>query len=1250
MHKMKGGVDMKDYKIEDVLGSKLKQFTTIMGQHRTNFEPFLLKNMDPKASIGFVADAANATPNDISYEFTQYIIAASAAFGIIEKPDVRRSSLLSETVDNLNKIFDIFIDPSIKALTPNTSLNKLEFNQLPYQHNNKDIQFLLPGFHVFDYSGDIYPTFSDRTDNAFVLLIRYLYHFIALLDTNNLNARTVIDFLSQDNLTFNKYLNETIKLFRYPNVVYPDAPDLSSISENNVRNAILMGLTAVAEQIINKFNKLTPSNINVSNLYKVIESFDGKPGVGNNNENANVKKFVHDLGVDTSKVDDIASSMKNIKSASSIDTADKTALALTDDQIKLYIQDGLYNPIYLDNSKVAETVNADIFENPEELASSASSSSSSSSGTNKGKPGGKIFSTSRTNVPTSGTGLPPSLEFLYGPRYTDSSIEKRSLITYNYQGDKSKNKHPLKAKSNIVANANVSALKLYVDNLKQLDASPSTADYSKNPIRAALLGLLNYYIKNNVDFPDTYDLSSDIDVIRKSMKNAVETYKKIDARLKIIPGTDIKGPLTEIKKAFVNEFALTIGETFTRPPNAPTDKNNLTVPEIKNFYNKYVAVDPFYNTFFNLIHDTNGIMKIVPIDQAVDKSDSELSKYRLNVKKIEGYSLLSAQVGGQGRFGDIVFVTYVPDFNSDVGGLWISKTKRIPHEELEKIGPEALRNIVRTVYSDISTDPKFVVIYGEQVNPKEVIARVSRFITFPIDYKSYYKSIMDRAISGTEFKITPRWVSNENMLKEHVLRSLSDWVREGDVFVRKGPNGEIIDENTGDACSLINIVQAECLQFLDACARSDSATFPEACKEMFDFDFMTNFEKNPSINDLKDQVVKINPMIAFEILNKFRFGSYLQEEPVFPFKGFRRFKVQSVGDWLRELFEGNDRCSKPSAPIHNPCNPIPLREQLGEVSQRIMDMAGDPKYYPFFNYLDMLVEWVNANPQVLNKEEDRDPGSYRVYPKVDDSYNTYDYISPYKVVYGRLQSRLCGLERLKANIANEISGSNAHSVISNITGVPLGIEMPLNRSMFTYPTPYYGVTSSIAIGGATNSAVYGLEEQLQSINYGYGYRLFNSIYEELLNVMQNMTKTSTIGQRDKSCNGPQRTYRSIHLKNESKMEIENKLEKFRKLEEDLRKQLVSLVKKNQLYQASRGYVNPYKVPDEDFESVLKKHSNLLNLSAAYNKRAINLIDVFQTISKAIISKLEENNPGVGMGVTTTNGSLYGIKRPMSMNY
>ena len=772
-------------------------------------------------------------------------------------------------------------------------------------------------------------------------------------------------------------------------------------------------------------------------------------------------------------------------------------------------------------------------------------------------------------------------------------------------------------------------------------------DTNSNIAKIIALTIVYDIILGNTDYP-TVPLRT----VAQDIKKALEGYQYVSVRIKNIPITDYSTGFSIFRDAFVSEFTLFTSKYLTynqttkqletisgpHPPGETRSvvprgvkKRTLADPDIKDFYKNVVVSNPgFYEKFFNLVRTTRTSLGEpsgeVPITEAQDiTDDATLSKYRLNVRKEMGRRYLTgSQMGG--LFGDIILITLMPDYPTDgsIKDLWVTRSIRIAQAKLTARGPDAIRYLIRTIYNTPITETT-ITVYDARIPLQEIAKIISLRGYFPINYQEYFKWILGQAI-GKESILPPTWKESEYRLSEHILREASEWSREDNTFVRRKKDGTVVQEEPGDNCALFDESTRVCIDFFGQCLTSNENDFPEACSKLFEFKFKDlDFEVNTGMNKLKEEIMKINPIIAFAILKQFRFGSYLAEESSDPFFGFRRYKVQSVGSWLEELFSEAARCAGPVAPVQNPCDPRPLKEQLGRFADIIIKMAKDPtkKYYPFFNYLDVLVQWVNANPQVLNPEETKNPKIPSIWPDINKSYKTYNYLNPYRPAEVRLRGVSCGLERLKSSIINELAGSQASATISTIANVPLGIEMPLARPGFISPVP---IASNIIpmLGGG----IYDTEAELRNINAQYGYQLFDQIYKDLTETMLSMTGA-----------------RKLKLTSNTEANINRKLENFKKTEEELRKSLVNLIRKNQLYQASHGYVNPYDLSGNNLASVLAKHSNLLALSSSYNKKAVNLIDLFQTMTKAILGKLEEGN------IANSSGQqLSAYERPLTMGF
>ena len=1239
---LRGGAN--EYKINEVLGPNFVQFVGMLKGSKLSdftFDKFSGANYAPSTGAGA------AKPNDVHYDFSEYLMAAAAAFRQIENPDITKNEMAGKYADEIYRIYDELANEKLTSGLINPVNSKFGFTQLPY-HESAKLKYLAPGFHYFPYHEDIYPNYNDSRTNGLVNAVRYLYHFIALLDLDNVDVREIMVLLRADNIGFMPYVNDLTKALT-ESIYYSKGSGLptDANAQTIIKNGVINGLTAIAVQIINDYKNLPVTTEVVPVQYDDIKTLDYSGST-------NFSDYLVKMGVDNTaantKANKIVIALGKLNSKDFYpDTANANAVVSDKATREKYSLNALLNPIYLDQTLVAKSVNPNTVDEPQLQLGGAKNKKRNNRNNRKDnyddwndssmehmKGGGRYNKIEPRTVAGS---EPASFPFLYGPvtvaPNAGANLGKRFLITEGTQGNKSTNAQLADdATIKLISQNDMTQGKSVISELVNIGAGPND-----NGIRAILASLLSYMVINNKKLNQ---LTGQGQAIYDEMTKGLKAYSKIITRVRSIP-TDLNKLLAQYKDNFVTEFTrgtyknLTIGPTgdigvlFGPVPPQTEQKNNLADPTIWQFYDTIVTGNPgFYGEFFNLIRTKGGAGYAgeVPLLEAKAVPEADRANYRLNVRKNLGITRLrNIQYGGAQSYGDIVLLSYVPDYPSDgsVAGIWLSRTIRVPEAELQAQGLEAARTIVRQVYFTTPAGTNTATVYNRPIDLTDVNRRVSSTGFFMNNYPDYFKKFLRglAADSGTT-SLPPLWKESEITISDHMLKQGNQWVREGDDYVRVDKDGkEIPGTAIEDNCKFINASTRDCLDFLQTCLPAkDKASYDAFCGKLLDFDF--NFTINPGMTTLREEVQKINPAVAFAILKQLKFGSYLYDEPVHPVKGFRRYKVQSVGSWLEELTTGQptDRCANrnpnPSVPDFD-CGP--LKDQLGALADEIIKMARDPSKFNFFNYLDILVQWVNANPQVLNPEELINPEYTKGnYPCINKSYRTYTYVNPYKPAEIRLRGVSCGLERLKSNIMNELSGSNASATISTIASIPLGIEMPLSRQGFASPLPFGGLVSQFGGG------LYDTELELQNMNQQFGYNLFADIYQDLVYTMDNL-----VGKK------------RMKLTENTRNNISEKLEKFRKIEEEIRKSLVNLIERNKLYQASRGHVNSYIDDNAKYAAILSKHSNLLNLSGAYNRKAVNLIDLFQTISKALLGKIEDTGT-----TSATNTSTYA--RPMTMGY
>jgi hypothetical protein len=1265
---LRGGAD--EYRIKEVLGDNFQQFVVALKAAGPNgLGNFTIEKL---SGPGYTAGTGPNQPkgNDIDEKFFDMLAASAAAFRQIENPEYQTTQTASKYAENIYAMYDALSETTTGgAATPKTEA--LNFKQLPY-HEHGTLKYLNPVFHYFPYVTDIYPApgYNANQFNSLVNAIRYLYHFIALLKLDDLDVRDVMILLRSDNLGFMKYVGDIVEALTNP-IYYGKSYSLPNDTDSKdiIEDGVINGLTAIAVQIINEYRTLPVSTGALPVNYQGIEILDFAV-------TADVELYIKNLGVDAAKATIIRTELAAFTGWG----AGAKAVTAAGDAVKAntYAVNALRNPIYANETIVEKQVDAAFIDQPPELQLGGRRGRKKNYYSYRDREDENIDYNNRNYsnrdyndrdynnrahmtgggdkkkivVPTkkftvAAGGKPISFPFLYGPVIAaappfapavPASVGKRNLVTEDEQDSQTTAKFTSKTA------------------VEQIYKSPGDGVIGKlitngqsNEIRVVLTSLLDYLIENNKTLA-SITAAADKKAISDKIKNDLTNFTPIITRIRNIP-TDISKLVKGYSDHFVTEFIRATapkfapgaaGEILFKQPTAATTsptKSNLADQTIYDFYDTVVTKDSssifFYKDFFNLIREGPtsvskgmGYDGDAPLREAKGLSSAERSKYRLNVKKLIGISRLrNIQYGGGQLFNDIVLIGLIPDYPTDgsVGGIWTS-AGYIDATTLGNLGTEAIRQIARDIFSSAAnTSP--ILVLGQSINLVGIAKRIADGGYLFAKYPDYFKTFLRGLASTTGTAVSSVWKEGELVMSEHMFKEGNMWVRDGDDFKRVDKNGnEIPGYKLEDNCQYIANSTRQCLAFIETCLPADNQTdFNNFCRQLLDFDFKTN----PGMTVLKDEVQKINPAVAFAILRQMKFGSYLEEEPRHPVKGFRRFKVQSVGSWLEELMTGlpRDRCQQPVAPptVNPNFNCGPLKDQLGDLAQIIIDMANGttPNKTNFFNYLDILVHWVNANPQVLNPEELLNP-EYTAdgkWPNINKSFKTYHYVNPYKPAEIRLRGISCGLGRLKSNIMNELSGANGNATISSIAGVPLGIEMPLNRYGFMSPAPFGGLMSQF--GG---SDIFEAEREYQNIYQPYGYILFQDIYNDLLHTMENL-----VGKKRMS------------LTENTRGKIDGQLDKFKKTEEELRKSLINLIERNKLYQASHGHINSYVDDKNKYAAILAKHSNLLSLSNAYNRKAVNLIDYFQTISKAILNKIED-------GSTTGTAQASTYERPITMGY
>lgn len=95
---------------------------------------------------------------------------------------------------------------------------------------------------------------------------------------------------------------------------------------------------------------------------------------------------------------------------------------------------------------------------------------------------------------------------------------------------------------------------------------------------------------------------------------------------------------------------------------------------------------------------------------------------------------------------------------------------------------------------------------------------------------------------------------------------------------------------------------------------------------------------------------------------------------------------------------------------------------------------------------------------------------------------------------------------------------------------------------------------------------------------------------------------------------------NLQLKEETRKTIQEKLDKIKALENELSEIINNEKLKRDLQIASKGYIDPSKIPDEYLKDILSKHSNLLGLTSTYSNKISNLVNALQKINSILAER------------------------------
>ncbi|CAI2358528.1 Hypothetical protein MVR_LOCUS234 [uncultured virus] len=533
--------------------------------------------------------------------------------------------------------------------------------------------------------------------------------------------------------------------------------------------------------------------------------------------------------------------------------------------------------------------------------------------------------------------------------------------------------------------------------------------------------------------------------------------------------------------------------------------------------------------------------------------------------------------------------------------------------------------------------------------------------------------------SNVDIAVKNTWKQVENKLRGNIKRIKSNWSRMGDGPMVHNPeaNQPVNNGKPQDAfnCNLMHDTKY-CIDLIDNCLLSSTANDFTSGPCNLDYDKFINVN-DLTPEELKARVSQINPFFAVSFLAKLHFGYKREHDP----RGFFFYKIQSVEAWIKELLDTTRARQCNEYTKYSKCD-VSLHDALGaKNAQAIINlMKTDPaKASIFFNFLDIMVEWANMNPQAISPELRKKPSMHgdvtAKYPPQTERYNIYTHISPEQQKFIKNRMRLCELERLRSLLSEKATGADASQGVrlteimnNRMPLMPFNVSNPAFSNMsYAIPSNALGYSSMMGstlgnlgignmgnmgygsnlgygmLGGAVNSSQLG----------GYWDNSNSSTFSIPSSTIMFETPTSDINSiLDNSVIGndilnaffyqlsnDKDTNYNRSLTSTTSTRIKELMQKYQDMEEDIKKDFKEFMSRYLLEQRTNGWVDAFNIPSSVFDEIERKQTGkpLRSRIDSYNKYTSVLFGNFLEIFKNIFDK-------------EGTRSLSPYQRPLDINY
>lgn len=704
---------------------------------------------------------------------------------------------------------------------------------------------------------------------------------------------------------------------------------------------------------------------------------------------------------------------------------------------------------------------------------------------------------------------------------------------------------------------------------------------------------------------------------------ALEAYQLIKARQDAAAiALDEADIAVALARAVINAYDVAASPLAARTAAYKRSDNVLLGNSITyDLYAKLITKAATWKDYINIVNVKTG--------QAHDLDDTTLTgstfnanDYRLNARKAE--TLLGGFFGG--AYTATTAIAKLINGISFPAGTII----KIGDNNTVKIdGTTKLSTIFNNVAANVSTGT--VTLIGADGNPITIDvvnvvknAKVSDAQALADIIAGFYKSRL-----GTEEGDAPSyvdWAEANTAYTKFFQTAVKDpfWVNvptfdgtgRTDRFERLTADRQGYEPNPDRGqCSLL---AGTCTANLRGCLAGPSGKLGTACAAFLSAEafYGATLQNDAStIEAINNEIKNLDPALGSAILDKFGFkkGPAIPQD-IYPFGKTRpeqinRSLYQSVRDWFLSIKNDKKKCSASSAPKAGTA-----LAAIGEdFANQLIDNVEMAKTTPtapaakatkfFLRYLNILVQWVNANRNVLNPEELNAPSRTAETPEAID-FKLYAYRVPVVPDYRKDLGIKCKSNDPLGRLLKRF-GRDYEDVIRS-------------KKIFRPYNPYVEYNFDGQTGGGAYSAL---------PPYNLSYEQFPE------NAMKStVTADELKSSFDKLLHRAKTSGIKPALTDRSKKQIEEQIEKLRVEETRLNEMVLNFARGMTIVNRSSGYVNGFHygvgTPSGTTEDpaliaarkqLFAKHHDLTRIQSRVELRKNNITKALSTTAEKLFS-------------------------------